>query len=295
VPLDREFIQRRDFPTARRGLEPEAVQEHLRVVADEVQLLRRAAEAPASDPLAAAASAQVRAIVAAAEAGAAELREEAATDARAHVDRIAGVAGELLSRIEEYGRELDAIMGGVRAGAARLAAEVARLDAEAAAPVVRGAPPVPGAPPASAPPGREPGVGEVDGAERDAGRDEAANGAPPGDSAPTASVAAAVAAGEGRKRRARTRGFSLDDEAGAPADAAGGGADAGGARGGPAGGGGPAAGGRDADEAGARMVALDMALSGSPREEAERYLTEHFAALEDPRSLLDDVYARAGR
>jgi DivIVA domain-containing protein len=48
------------------------------------------------------------------------------------------------------------------------------------------------------------------------------------------------------------------------------------------------------DEAGARLIALNMALSGSSREETARYLSEHFA-LDAPEALLDDVYARAGR
>jgi DivIVA domain-containing protein len=47
----------------------------------------------------------------------------------------------------------------------------------------------------------------------------------------------------------------------------------------------------DDDEA-ARLVALDMALGGTPREETARYLAEHYA-LADPDKLLDDVYARA--
>jgi ABC-type transporter Mla subunit MlaD len=49
----------------------------------------------------------------------------------------------------------------------------------------------------------------------------------------------------------------------------------------------------DGDEAGARLIALNMALSGSPREDTARYLTDHFG-LAAPESLLDDVYARAG-
>jgi hypothetical protein len=49
-----------------------------------------------------------------------------------------------------------------------------------------------------------------------------------------------------------------------------------------------------ADEAGARLIALNMALSGAPREETARYLAEHFA-LADADALLDDVYARADR
>jgi hypothetical protein len=49
-----------------------------------------------------------------------------------------------------------------------------------------------------------------------------------------------------------------------------------------------------ADEAGARLIALNMALDGTPREETARYLAEHFT-LADPEGLLDDVYSRADR
>ncbi len=48
------------------------------------------------------------------------------------------------------------------------------------------------------------------------------------------------------------------------------------------------------DEAGARLIALNMALSGTPREETARYLSEHFE-LADAGALLDDVYDRAAR
>ena len=50
---------------------------------------------------------------------------------------------------------------------------------------------------------------------------------------------------------------------------------------------------RPDDEEAARLVALDMALGGAPREETEAYLAEHYA-LTDPGKLLDDVYALAG-
>jgi hypothetical protein len=43
---------------------------------------------------------------------------------------------------------------------------------------------------------------------------------------------------------------------------------------------------------GARVIALNMALNGSPREETARYLDENFE-LENPDALLDEVYARA--
>ena len=47
------------------------------------------------------------------------------------------------------------------------------------------------------------------------------------------------------------------------------------------------------DEEAARLVALDMALAGTPRDETERYLAEHYT-LADPGAILDDVYALAG-
>jgi len=56
----------------------------------------------------------------------------------------------------------------------------------------------------------------------------------------------------------------------------------------------PVPGERSTDEEGARLAALELALSGAPREEAERYLAEHFD-LADAAALLDDVYARVGR
>jgi predicted phage gp36 major capsid-like protein len=56
----------------------------------------------------------------------------------------------------------------------------------------------------------------------------------------------------------------------------------------------PANGARSDDEAGARLVALNMALEDTPRAETARYLGEHFA-LADVEALLDDVYASAGR
>jgi hypothetical protein len=49
-----------------------------------------------------------------------------------------------------------------------------------------------------------------------------------------------------------------------------------------------------ADEEKARVVALDLALSGTPREEAARFLEENFT-VKDPEGLLDDTYSRAGQ
>ena len=45
-----------------------------------------------------------------------------------------------------------------------------------------------------------------------------------------------------------------------------------------------------ADAEGARLIALNMALNGTPREETARYLSENFH-LSDAGGLLDEVYA----
>lgn len=57
--------------------------------------------------------------------------------------------------------------------------------------------------------------------------------------------------------------------------------------------GGRGASGSVAGSEGARLIALNMALSGAPREETERYLAENFE-LEDRDAVLEDVYARVG-
>jgi len=53
-----------------------------------------------------------------------------------------------------------------------------------------------------------------------------------------------------------------------------------------------ASGGGDGGE-GARLIALNMALNGTPRDETSRYLEENFD-LQDREGILDEVYARVG-
>jgi DivIVA domain-containing protein len=48
------------------------------------------------------------------------------------------------------------------------------------------------------------------------------------------------------------------------------------------------------DDVGARLVALDLALGGAPREQVDQVLAEQFH-VGDRAGLLDDVYAAAGR
>jgi DivIVA domain-containing protein len=206
--MDRPSIQRSDFPTVRRGYEPDAVDAHLRHVADEVEAMR------SRGPLASAASSQVQKILEAAETTAHQLRAEAGEEAREHVHRVSTAARELLERLGAMHDELGSMMDRLREEAGRLSAELRTLErdiVELAPPVEEDEEPVAVEPE----PEPEPAVPEPE----------------------------------------------------------------------------PQA--KPDDEEAARLVALDMALAGTPRDETEQYLAEHYT-LADPGAILDDVYALAG-
>src|SRR4051794_13381560 len=129
--MDRPSIQRSDFPTVRRGYEPDAVDAHLRHVADEVEALRSRA------PVASAASSQVQKILEAAESTADQLRADAGEEAQEHVHRVSTAARELLERLGARHDELGVMMDRLREGAGRLSAELRTLERD----VVELAPP----------------------------------------------------------------------------------------------------------------------------------------------------------
>jgi DivIVA domain-containing protein len=226
--VDRDKIERRDFPTGRRGYDPAAVDEHLRRVADEFE----AQVHPPPPSLSSGMSEQVRQILVAAERGASELRARAGEDASDHVARVQTAAGEMLAKLDGLEGELGRLLDALRTSGERLTQGLAALEA-------------------------------------DVGRGDAPGSAvrPPVefDSVADRDLAAAADAAE--------EGFAA--AAPAPGEH-------------------PALDGSGADEAGARLIALNMALSGSSREDTARYLADHFTVA-DPAALLDDVYARAGR
>jgi DivIVA domain-containing protein len=226
--VDRDSIERHDFPVGRRGYDQAAVDAHLRHVADEFERLRGRAPAAPASPLAAEASEQVRLILEAAEAGAADLRADAGRQAEDHVAKVKDAAGGMLTRLDELERELGGLLDALRQSGERLNEGLARLQRQAS---------------------------DLGDAVAPAGEDDADD---------------VIAARE------------ADDVVGAREGEA---DDAAAARNGV-----PPSG----DEAGARLIALNMALSGTPREETARYLAEHFE-LADAEALLDDVYDRAGR
>ena len=234
--MDRPSIQRSDFPTVRRGYEPDAVDAHLRQIADEVEAMR------SRGPVASAASAQVQKILEAAETTADQLRAEAGEEAQQHVHRVSTAARELLERLGAMHDELGAMMDRLREEAGRLSAELRTLERD----VVELGPP-----PEEEPEFIEPELEELQldpEPETDPERIAAAEQAKP---------ETAAAKSRAKKKAAKPKAPAGDDE-----------------------------------EA-ARLVALDMALAGTPREETGKYLAEHYS-LADPAAVLDDVYALAG-
>jgi cell division septum initiation protein DivIVA len=255
VDIDRQAIERRDFPIARRGYEPAAVDAHLRALASEIEELQRERSSGGAEPsLASTAGTQVQSILAAAEAAAADIeqqasesasatrelaeqdaartREDAVAKARAHVAAVSQATAVLLERVAAMDGEVGALLESVRAGAGRLAGELTTLDAnigelyDAAA-------------------GRT--VTHAVASEAPAQPEVAAPPVPPSTPLPTASAPAASAA---------------------PANATA----------------------ENGDVDGARLVALNMALNGESREDADRYLAENYE-LADRKGLIDEVYA----
>jgi DivIVA domain-containing protein len=252
--VDRDAIERRDFPVGRRGYDQAAVDAHLRRVADELERLRHR---PSTTPLAADTSEQVRVILEAAEASAAQLRDDAGRRAGEHVQRVEDAAGGMLSRLGELERELGGLLDALRRSGERLTEGLARLHEQVGE--AGGAPPaVEGEPEDFAGAARAATTGAAD--DESSAADEPDQ--PAADIADDASAAGTTARGESVGDTAAEE--QMPD------------------------------GRADGDEAGARLIALNMALSGTPREETARYLAEHFR-LADPEALLDDVYARAGR
>ena len=284
LELQRSYIERRDFPPARRGYDPDEVDRHLQAVAAAVEQLKAGAQAQPT--VAGAAATRVQAIVEAAERSATEIeeqaraeaqksraeaeraareaREQADSQAAEHVERAQALADGLAERAQQLETQVDQLLdqlssavGGVvdslRGGAENLRGELTSMRHELGA--VRQArgqavsveQPTEQFTPPDVEPGAEPEVAPEPEPVADAG---------PPDAEP-AVIEDTIEAAEQAAAR--------EPEA--------------------------APGGR-ANE-GARLIALNMALSGTPREETARYLADNFD-LENQDELLDEVYARAG-
>jgi DivIVA domain-containing protein len=149
VALDRQRIERKDFPIGRRGYDPDAVDAHLAALADEVDELKRLSRRR-TETLAAAASEQVRAIVEAAETSASEIqrqaeeeaqeirteassearstREQATSQAREYVGRVSESTSTMLQRLEAMEGELGTLIEALKTGGNRLNADLQLLE-----------------------------------------------------------------------------------------------------------------------------------------------------------------------
>lgn len=272
MDLDRQAIERRDFPVTRRGYEPAAVDAHLRALASEFEEHRRAASGGESS-LASTAGTQVQSILAATEAAAADIesqalehahsvreaadadaqrtRGEAIERARAHTAAVAQATAALLERIESMDGELGSLLESLRGGGGRLATDLAALGH---------------------------GMGELyDAASTSAESAAAHNPSPPaGPRPPAGSEVRAQTPPAAPPRAAAPTGSPAGSDALSPTVSPG-----------PTRSASPATAG---DLDGARLIALNMALNGDSREEAERYLAEHFQSI-DRLQLIDEVYA----
>src|SRR5450755_2209847 len=149
VALERESIEKRDFPIGRRGYDPDAVDAHLSFLAEQVDELKRASRRR-SETLATSASEQVRSIVEAAETSAAEIqrqaeedareirgeasaeaqstREQATEQAREYVGRVSESTAVMLQRLDAMESELSALVESLRTGSNRLNADLQLLE-----------------------------------------------------------------------------------------------------------------------------------------------------------------------
>ena len=111
MALDRQSIEKRDFPLSPHGYDPDAVHAHLAQIATEVEQLR-ASSGGRGETLATSASEQVRAILEAAENSAAEIERQATAQAREYLGRVTESAQVIRQRLRAMESELSALLEG---------------------------------------------------------------------------------------------------------------------------------------------------------------------------------------
>lgn len=280
--LDRDDILRDDFPTARKGYDPEAVRAHLRSVADAVR-------DRTSTPLAETAADRVGSILEAAEMKAAEIEAEARSEAERlvntarveaeeQVDRAQGAvsrlveqANDLRSAVGKLGLEITSQVGSPSGG------QSGASTAETTPEVVPQPPRIPEPTPPQEPEPQPPQTPEPT-------PPTVPEPSPPTVPEPTP-PSPQIRAGSPSTEDLLAQ---LKGEAGVQTPAANGGESAaeGVANG--------EASGRanEADVAAARLVAMKMALEGASRDEIERHLEANYS-ISSTDKLLDDVLVRA--
>ncbi|CAN5244384.1 hypothetical protein BH20ACT16_BH20ACT16_12300 [soil metagenome] len=271
MALDRQSIEKRDFPFGRRGYEPAAVDAHLAAIAREVEALKRAQASELATPpaavlspresLASVASAQVQAIVEAAESSAAAIerdaqeqaeqsaqdaardaqrtRDEAVERSQEHVGKVHEATALMLQRVDAMESELGALVETLRTGANRLNADLSLLSGN---------------------------MGEL----------YEAAGRPSSDRLPAAPIVEDLAPYEEVVEIVEI--VEIEEVVEVEENDTGADRDSG------------SAGAGDEELEGARLIALNMALNGQSRAETAKYLAANFD-LSDRDALLDEVYA----
>ncbi len=278
VELDRQGIERRDFPIVRRGYDPASVDAHLRALAADVEELQREASSRGRESLASTAGTQVQGILEAAQAtaetierqaaeqahevreaadeDARRMREEAVARAQAHVAAVSQATEALLAHVGSLDGETRALVESLHSGARRLAGDLAAVETEMEA--------------------------LYDAASGRSSTDESASGqgaSHDNGAAHAPAVASIAVVGESHAESYVDEHFEPQSSEPAfdeqplfseePASESSSSND---------------------DLDGARLVALNMALNGDSREDTGRYLEENFE-VPDRERLLDEVYA----
>ena len=258
MALDRQRIEKKDFPIGRRGYEPQAVDAHLSAIAQEVEELKSSTRRR-SESLAGTASEQVRAIVEAAEQSAAQIqreaeqeaqdiqreaqaevkatRDEATSQASEYVSKVSAATSAMLDRLGAIEQELGSMAESLRTGATRVDSDLKLLEGNL---------------------------------------DEVKEAVSPGTEAAEAAEAEEPLEPEDLYEDAAPVREEPDVEEEPEAEPEPQAAEAAGETG--------------DDLEGARLIALNMALNGTPRDEVDRYLEENFE-LTDRAALIDEVYA----
>jgi DivIVA domain-containing protein len=144
--MKREEIERNDFPTARKGYDPAAVDAHLRRIAEE-------AESPASASLADVAAQKVASIVEAAEANAREIEADARREADELLESARAQARDQVERAQRSVANLIGQADDLRERIGAMAQDVIGGEAEAETPGPQTVPePAPEPVPEPAPP-----------------------------------------------------------------------------------------------------------------------------------------------
>ena len=316
MELDRHFIERNDFAAARRGYDPDEVDRHLSEIAEAVNELKRAQRSNAGS-LASSAAEQVRGIVEAAEQSASQItsgaeseakritddaskaarqtREKADADAVARVRDAEEASQRMLERANGVESEIDRLLGELRSAAGSLVENIrtsssqlgdeldtfriefasvreARLESGTGTPSVVDTAPDEDAGPVDAEPEVVAEVEEVV-VEEVPAEENGGVATDHTDETDAVSVEEVEEEVEVEEEPAEEEAPAVAEEA--PQESTGGG-------------------GRSIRGAeGARLIALNMALNGTPRDETAQYLSQNFD-LDDQDSLLDEVYARVG-